>query len=126
MGERSESLGHGYKELEIPPAADGGFRIEPNALHIWPRGHYMCIASPNAERTSHYLIHCCSHPRGFKIMKEVTGKVSLAGEPGTFEFIQNPGARKQMDMLSPSSDDVAMAEIRSHLRNGACQVRFLH
>jgi len=51
LGERIEGLGHGYKELEIPPAPDGGFRIEPNALHIWPRGRYMCIALPNDERT---------------------------------------------------------------------------
>ena len=51
LGERVEPLGHGYKELEIPPAGDGGFRIEPNALHIWPRGGYMCIALPNDERT---------------------------------------------------------------------------
>ncbi len=49
LDERFEPLGHGYKELEIPPAADGGFRIERNALHIWPRGGYMCIALPNAE-----------------------------------------------------------------------------
>src|SRR5690606_8699026 len=51
LGERFEPLGHGYKELEIPPAADGGFRIEPNALHIWPRGGYMYIALPNSEQT---------------------------------------------------------------------------
>ena len=51
LGERTEWLGHGYKELEIPPAPDGGFRIEPHALHIWPRGRYMCIALPNDERT---------------------------------------------------------------------------
>jgi kynurenine 3-monooxygenase len=51
LGESFEPLGHGYKELEIPPAADGGFRIEPNALHIWPRGGYMCIALPNTEKT---------------------------------------------------------------------------
>lgn len=51
LGERFEPLGHGYKELEIPPAADGGFRIEPHALHIWPRGGYMCIALPNTEKT---------------------------------------------------------------------------
>ncbi|WP_149193565.1 FAD-dependent oxidoreductase [Luteimonas suaedae] len=51
LGERVESLDHSYKELEIPPAPDGGFRIEPNALHIWPRGDYMCIALPNDERT---------------------------------------------------------------------------
>ncbi|WP_233264148.1 FAD-dependent oxidoreductase [Lysobacter panacisoli] len=51
LGERTELLGHSYKELEIPPAADGSFPIEPNALHIWPRGRYMCIALPNDERT---------------------------------------------------------------------------
>ncbi|MEO6228142.1 MAG: NAD(P)/FAD-dependent oxidoreductase [Thermomonas sp.] len=51
LQERTDWLDHGYKELEIPPAKDGGFRIEPNALHIWPRGHYMCIALPNDERT---------------------------------------------------------------------------
>jgi len=51
LGERLEWLDHGYKELEIPPRMDGGFSIEPHALHIWPRGRYMCIALPNDERT---------------------------------------------------------------------------
>jgi kynurenine 3-monooxygenase len=51
LGERSDLLDHAYKELEIPPAAGGGFRIEPHALHIWPRGQYMCIALPNDEQT---------------------------------------------------------------------------
>jgi kynurenine 3-monooxygenase len=51
LGERTEFLDHSYKELEIPPSDDGGFTMEPNALHIWPRGHYMCIALPNDERT---------------------------------------------------------------------------
>jgi kynurenine 3-monooxygenase len=49
LGERFEPLEHGYKELEIPARDDGGFAIEANALHIWPRGNYMCIALPNAE-----------------------------------------------------------------------------
>lgn len=40
-------LAHGYKELTIPPADDGGFRIDPGALHIWPRGGFMLIALPN-------------------------------------------------------------------------------
>jgi kynurenine 3-monooxygenase len=39
----------GYKELAIPPAEDGGFRMEKNALHIWPRGNYMLIALPNID-----------------------------------------------------------------------------
>ena len=51
LGERTDFLDHSYKELVIPPAEDGGFKIEPNALHIWPRGRYMCIALPNDEKT---------------------------------------------------------------------------
>jgi kynurenine 3-monooxygenase len=42
-------LQHGYKELTIPAAADGGYRMEPNALHIWPRGGFMMIALPNVD-----------------------------------------------------------------------------
>lgn len=66
LGERMEALGHGYKELEVPPlqqlpdaalspalraarARGDRFAMEANALHIWPRGSYMCIALPNAE-----------------------------------------------------------------------------
>jgi kynurenine 3-monooxygenase len=44
-----EPLGHGYKELSIPAAAGGGFRMERGALHIWPRGEYMLIALPNVD-----------------------------------------------------------------------------
>jgi len=42
-------LAHGYKELEVPPADDGGFRMDPHALHIWPRGGSMMIALPNRD-----------------------------------------------------------------------------
>jgi kynurenine 3-monooxygenase len=46
-----EPLGHGYKELSIPAKGGegGGFQMEKNALHIWPRGEYMLIALPNAD-----------------------------------------------------------------------------
>lgn len=37
----------GYKELEIPAGAMGEFKMEKNALHIWPRGAFMMIALPN-------------------------------------------------------------------------------
>ena len=32
-----------------PRVGPGRFAIEPHALHIWPRGGYMCIALPNHE-----------------------------------------------------------------------------
>jgi kynurenine 3-monooxygenase len=45
-------LEHGYKELHIPPASSAtGTRhtLDPNALHIWPRGGAMMIALPNPD-----------------------------------------------------------------------------
>ncbi|WP_394971153.1 FAD-dependent oxidoreductase [uncultured Croceitalea sp.] len=42
-------LRSGYKELEIPAAEDGGYRLDKNALHIWPRGKFMMIALPNLD-----------------------------------------------------------------------------
>jgi kynurenine 3-monooxygenase len=42
-------LEHGYKELSIPADAAGRYRMDCNALHIWPRGNYMLIALPNAD-----------------------------------------------------------------------------
>ncbi|MEO1593756.1 MAG: NAD(P)/FAD-dependent oxidoreductase [Pseudomonadota bacterium] len=40
-------LGHRYQEIDIPAAADGGYAMDAEALHIWPRGGYMLIALPN-------------------------------------------------------------------------------
>jgi kynurenine 3-monooxygenase len=42
-------LKHGYKELTLPPFADGRPRIDKHALHIWPRGGFMLIALPNID-----------------------------------------------------------------------------
>jgi len=42
-------LAHGYKELTIPPGSNGSWRMEKNALHIWPRKSFMMIALPNPD-----------------------------------------------------------------------------
>ena len=42
-------LEHGYKELHIPAGPNGGFLLEKNALHIWPRHKFMMIALPNFD-----------------------------------------------------------------------------
>jgi kynurenine 3-monooxygenase len=42
-------LAHGYKELTILPAPNGSWRLEKNALHIWPRKSFMMIALPNPD-----------------------------------------------------------------------------
>ena len=48
---------HAYKELTMPPTADGGWAMpQCNALHIWPRHSFMMIALPNPDR-SYTLTH---------------------------------------------------------------------
>jgi kynurenine 3-monooxygenase len=47
---REDWLDHAYKELTIPPV-NGKHALEPNALHIWPRGGFMLIALPNTDHT---------------------------------------------------------------------------
>lgn len=49
VGSKSQLLGHSYKELNIPPAYDGVFQLESEALHIWPRSRFMLIALPNTD-----------------------------------------------------------------------------
>ncbi|MBC6410531.1 MAG: FAD-dependent monooxygenase [Ekhidna sp.] len=43
-------IDHGYKELDMTPL-NGDFAMEPNSLHIWPRGNFMLIALPNQDKT---------------------------------------------------------------------------
>lgn len=63
-------LDHGYKELTIPATADGQFALEPNALHIWPRGEYMMIALPNPDKSfTCTLFYPFSGPVSFDTLK---------------------------------------------------------
>jgi kynurenine 3-monooxygenase len=46
---QQDYIDHGYKELHIPPGANGAFQLEKNYLHIWPRESFMMIALPNPD-----------------------------------------------------------------------------
>ncbi len=62
---REDWLDHDYKELSIPPV-DGRPALEPNALHIWPRGGFMLIALPNTDQSfTATLFLARSGPRSF-------------------------------------------------------------
>lgn len=52
-----EYLDTAYKELSVPPSPAGGWAIEGNAIHIWPRGRYMLIGFPNLDRTFTFALH---------------------------------------------------------------------
>lgn len=42
-------IADGYREILLPANADGSYKLEKNALHIWPRGRFMLIALPNDD-----------------------------------------------------------------------------
>ncbi|HLU61067.1 MAG TPA: NAD(P)/FAD-dependent oxidoreductase [Gammaproteobacteria bacterium] len=70
-------LDHAYKELRIPPTESNGWRIEKNALHIWPRGGFMVIALPNLDGTFTCTLF-----------------LARQGEP-SFESLQTPEALRE-------------------------------
>ncbi|MCB9072788.1 MAG: FAD-dependent monooxygenase [Bdellovibrionaceae bacterium] len=47
--ETESELSHGYKEFVMDADGPGRFKMEKNALHIWPRGPFMMIALPNED-----------------------------------------------------------------------------
>ena len=63
----------GYKELHIPPAANGDFQMRPDALHIWPRRQFMLIGLPNPDGS-----FTCTLFMNFE------------GEKDSFEALQTP------------------------------------
>ncbi|PAV61097.1 hypothetical protein WR25_25337 [Diploscapter pachys] len=45
-----EYIAHGYIELNILPK-NNDYALEPNAFHLWPRGHFTLIALANKDKT---------------------------------------------------------------------------
>jgi kynurenine 3-monooxygenase len=42
-------IADGYREILLPANPDGSYRMDKNALHIWPRGRFMMIALANED-----------------------------------------------------------------------------
>lgn len=50
-------LDQGYKELDLPPDRDGGWGLDKNAIHIWPRGRRMLIGFANLDGSFTMALH---------------------------------------------------------------------
>ena len=48
---REDLLDAGYKYLSVPPDASGRPVMDPNMLHVWPRGGYMLLAFPGPDHS---------------------------------------------------------------------------
>lgn len=97
-------LSHGYKELSIPPRADGSAAMEPNALHIWPRGGFMMIALPNRDRS-------------FTCTLFLANVGSSESEPGFDRIHGDDGARAFMERWFPDAVPLMPTMIEDFRRN---------
>jgi kynurenine 3-monooxygenase len=70
-------LDYGYKELTIMAGPDAQHVLEPNALHIWPRGEHMLIALPNIDGTFACILFL-----------PVEGKTSFANLDSETKFLE--------------------------------------
>jgi kynurenine 3-monooxygenase len=70
----------GYREILLPANADGSYRLEKNALHIWPRGRFMLIALPNEDGSFTCTL--------FMPMKGVNSFESLTSKAAVQEFFK--------------------------------------
>lgn len=51
MSYQQEYIDKLWCQFHVPPTPDGGFRLPPNYLHIWPQDESMFIALPNLDKT---------------------------------------------------------------------------
>lgn len=42
---------HSYLEMHLPATGEGRFPLEPDAMHVWPRGGAMLVAFPNPDHS---------------------------------------------------------------------------
>ncbi len=47
--DRGTPLGASYRELLMPAAPGGGYALDKDSLHIWPRGSHFLMALPNLD-----------------------------------------------------------------------------
>ncbi len=78
--------------------------------------------APDANRTSHFLIHCSGHPLGFRIMKEIMhGESRGEDDVGEFGFVTDLGA-ESLPLFHPRRDDARRA-ILEKLQDGVQPVK---
>ena len=80
----------------------------------------------DANRTSHYLIHCSRDGLAFKLMKAVMSSLTSSDEPGRFEFLREEDIASQADLFVPATDAVAAQQILDELRAGPKPVKLFY
>lgn len=84
LGVSEELLETGYKELSIPPGENGEPLLDPNALHVWPRGGFMLIGLANMDNSFTMTLfldnHASDNNRGFDELENWPAQLDFMNE----------------------------------------------
>ncbi|GAA6017312.1 hypothetical protein JCM11491_000625 [Sporobolomyces phaffii] len=107
---------HSYLELSIPPGPDNTFSIEPNYLHIWPRGEFMLIALANLDKS--FTLTLFAHETTFKDLDAQLKQASTADTNPVIDLF-----RKEFpDALKLMGEDALMQSWRENPKDGLITV----
>jgi three-Cys-motif partner protein len=112
----------GEKERGLLGLMLKALQAHSGATHVLP----FRFDARDANRTSHYLIHCSRDGLAFKLMKAVMSSLTSSGEPGRFEFLREIDVASQPDLFVPASDVVAAEQILSELSEGPRPVKLFY
>lgn len=100
LGSESQLLDHSYKELTIPPAYDGNYQLESEALHIWPRSRFMLIALPNNDASF-----------------TVTLFLPNEGEPSFKSLVSESSVTRFFESMFPDAHSLMPTLVQDYFRN---------
>lgn len=110
----TEAKEHGLRELFAE-----SIKSRSGARFVLP----FRFEADDAERTSHYLIHCSAHPLAFRMMKDIMhDSASGVSDSGTFQHLGEKERGATFDLFRPRLDD-AREEILQRLRLKPAAVR---
>ncbi|BGO95545.1 hypothetical protein NBRC10512_007803 [Rhodotorula toruloides] len=107
---------HSYLELSIPPGPNDTFLLEPNYLHIWPRGEFMLIALANQDKS--FTLTLFAHDSTFTSLDAELA--SLA--PGAPNPVVELFRREFPDALEQMGEEALLQSWRENPKDGLITV----
>ncbi|GAA5841954.1 hypothetical protein JCM9279_003168 [Rhodotorula babjevae] len=112
---------HSYLELSIPAGSNDTFLLEPNYLHIWPRGEFMLIALANQDKS--FTLTLFAHDSTFSaIDAELARRADLGAKAGDEHPVVDLFRREFPDALELMGDEALVRYWRENPKDGLITV----
>ncbi|GAA5894284.1 hypothetical protein JCM6882_007621 [Rhodosporidiobolus microsporus] len=107
---------HAYLELSIPAGPGDTFLLEPNYLHIWPRGEFMLIALANQDKS--FTLTLFAYDSTFSTLEAQRASAKSSGMNPIVELFRN----EFPDALEHMGEEALMRSWRENPKDGLVTV----